>query len=81
MIGTSKELSYERKLGLYFSILTSLALKIFSDQSFKQRKSKKSFKRCSFSKGTVTISVFSAYQMFVKCADDPQVWELLQKCL
>ena len=35
VIGTFMELSYERKLGLYFSLLTSLVLKIFSDQSFK----------------------------------------------
>ena len=35
MIGTFKKLNYERKLGLYFSLLTSLVLKIFSDQSFK----------------------------------------------
>ena len=33
-----------------------------------------------FSKGTVTTSVLFACQMFVKCADDPQVLELLQKC-
>ena len=32
-----------------------------------------------FSKGTVTTSVLSACQMFAKCADDPQVLELLQK--
>ena len=35
MIGTFKKLSYEKKLGLYLSLLTSLVLKIFSDQSFK----------------------------------------------
>ena len=35
MIGTFKKLSYVRKLGLYLSLLTSLALGIFSDQSFK----------------------------------------------
>ena len=29
------KLSYEKKLGLYFSLLTNLVLKIFSDQSFK----------------------------------------------
>ena len=33
-----------------------------------------------FSKGTVTTSVLSVCQMFAKCADDPQVLELLQKC-
>ena len=33
-----------------------------------------------FSKGTVTTSVLSACQTFAKCADDPQVLELLQKC-
>ena len=41
---------------------------------------KKSFKRCFFSKGTVTTSVLSACQTFANCADDPQVLELLQKC-
>ena len=39
-----------------------------------------SFKRCFFSKGTLTTSVLSACQMFAKCVDDPQVLELLQKC-
>ena len=29
MIGTVKKLSYEKKLGLYFSLLTSLVLKYF----------------------------------------------------
>ena len=29
---------------------------------------------------TVTTSVFSACHIFAKCADDPQVLELLQKC-
>ena len=48
MIGTFKKLSYERKLGLYFSLQTSLVLKIYSDQSFKESKLKKSFKRCFF---------------------------------
>ena len=38
-----------------------------------------SFKRCFFSKGTLTTSVLSACQMFAKCVDDPQVLELLQK--
>ena len=33
-----------------------------------------------FSKRTVTTSVLSVCQMFAKCADDPQVLELLQKC-
>ena len=33
-----------------------------------------------FSKGTVTTSVLFACQTFAKCADDPQVLELLQKC-
>ena len=33
-----------------------------------------------FSKGTVTTSALSVCQMFAKCADDPQVLELLQKC-
>ena len=33
-----------------------------------------------FSKGAVTTSVLSACQTFAKCADDPQVLELLQKC-
>ena len=28
----------------------------------------------------MTTSVLFACQMFVKCADDPQVFELLQKC-
>ena len=28
----------------------------------------------------MTTSVLFACQMFVKCADDPQVLELLQKC-
>ena len=41
---------------------------------------KTSFKRCFFSKGTLTTSVLSACQMFAKCVDDPQVLELLQKC-
>ena len=27
------------------------------------------------------VSVFSACQMFAKCVDDPQVLQLLQKCL
>ena len=44
MIGTVKKLSYERKLTLYFSLLTSLVLKIFSDQSFKYSKLKRSLK-------------------------------------
>ena len=35
MIGTFKKLSYERKLSLYFSQITSLVLRIFSDESFK----------------------------------------------
>ena len=35
MIGTFKKLSSEKKLALYFSLLTSLVLKIFSDQIFK----------------------------------------------
>ena len=35
MIGTLKKLSNEKKLGLYFSLLIRLVLKIFSDQSFK----------------------------------------------
>ena len=35
MIGTFKKVSYKKKLGLYDSLLTSLVLKIFSDQSFK----------------------------------------------
>ena len=35
MIGTFKKLSYEKKLSLYLSLLTSLFLKILSDQSFK----------------------------------------------
>ena len=35
MIGTFKKLSNEKKLGLYFSLLTRLVLKTFSDQSFK----------------------------------------------
>ena len=35
MTGTFKKLSDEKKLSLYFSLLTSLVLKIFSDQSFK----------------------------------------------
>ena len=78
--GTFKKLSYERKLGLYFSLLTSLALKILSDQSFKESKLKKSFKRCFFSKEIWTTSDLSACQMFAKCVDDPQVLELLQKC-
>ena len=40
-----------------------------------------SFKRCFFSKGTLTTSVLSACQMFAKCVDDPQVLEyFLQKC-
>ena len=34
-IGTFKKLSYEKKLSFYFSLLTSLILKIFLDQSFK----------------------------------------------
>ena len=71
MIVTFKKLSYEKKLGLYFSLLTSLVLKIFSNQSFKKSKMKKSFKRCYFSKGTVTTSVLSACQMFAECAYDP----------
>ena len=41
---------------------------------------KTSFKRCFFSKGTLTTSVLSACQMFVKCVDGPKVLELLQKC-
>ena len=57
VIGTFKKLSYERKLALYFSLLTSF-----------------------FVKGTLTTPVLSACQMFAKCADDPQVLELLQKC-
>ena len=60
MIGTLKRLSCERKLGLYFSLLTSLVLKIFSDQNFKESKLKKSFKRGLFSKCIVTTSVLSA---------------------
>ena len=32
------------------------------------------------SKRTLTTSVLSVCQMFAKCADDPQVLELLQKC-
>ena len=36
VIGTFMELSYERKLGLYFSLLTSLVLKIFSEFQIKQ---------------------------------------------
>ena len=80
MIGTFKKLSYERKLGLYFSLLTSLVLKIFSDQSFKQSRLKTSFKRCFFSNGTSTTSVLSACQMFAKCVNDPQVLEHSQKC-
>ena len=80
MIGTFKKLNYERKLGLYFSLLTSLVLKIFSDQSFKQSKLKTSFKRCFLSNGTSTTSVLSACQMFAKCVNDPQVLEHSQKC-
>ena len=48
VIGTFKKLSYEKKLGLYFSLQTSLVLKIHSNQSFKESKLKKSFKRCFF---------------------------------
>ena len=77
VIGTFKKLSFERQLGFYFSLLTSLVFKWFSDQGFKWGKLKKSFKRCFFSKGTVTTSVLSACQMFAKCVDDPQV----QKCV
>ena len=33
-----------------------------------------------FSKGTVTTSVLSACKLFGKCADDPSVLELFQKC-
>ena len=36
VIGTFMELSYERKLGLYFSLLTSLVLKILSEFQIKQ---------------------------------------------
>ena len=71
MIVTFKKLSYEKKLDLYFSLLTSLVSKIFSDQSFKKSKMKKSFKRRYFSKGTVTTSVLSACQMFAECVYDP----------
>ena len=35
VIGTFMELSYERKLGLHFSLLTSLVLKIFSESQIK----------------------------------------------
>ena len=42
MIGTFKKLSYGKKLGLYFSLLASLVLKIFLVQSFKQSELKKS---------------------------------------
>ena len=35
VIGTFMELSYERKLGLYFSLLTSLVLKILSEFQIK----------------------------------------------
>ena len=35
VIGTFMELSYERKLGLHFSLLTSLVLKIFSEFQIK----------------------------------------------
>ena len=35
MIGTFNKLSNERKLGLYFSLLTSLVLKILLGQNFK----------------------------------------------
>ena len=35
VIGTFMKLSYERKLGLHFSLLTSLVLKIFSESQIK----------------------------------------------
>ena len=36
MIGTFKKLSYEKKLSLYFSLLTNLVLKILSEFQIKQ---------------------------------------------
>ena len=51
---------------------------LFLEKNSKLKRSK--FKRCFFSKGTVTNSVLSACQIIAKCADDPQVLELLQKC-
>ena len=79
VIGTFKKLNYEWKLGLYFSPLTSLVLKYFQISSNKVNW-RTNLKGVLFSKGTETTSVLSACQTFAKCADDPQVLELLQKC-
>ena len=78
VIGTFMELSYERKLGLYFSLLISPVLKIFSEFQIKQIE-EVIWKVFFFSKGTVTTSVLSACKLFGRCADDPSVLELLQK--
>ena len=72
------ELIYERKLGLYFSLLISLVLKIFSEFQIKQIE-EVIWKVFFFSKGKVTTSVLSACKLFGRCADDPSVLELLQK--
>ena len=72
------ELIYERKLGLYFSLLISLVPKIFSEFQIKQIE-EVIWKVFFFSKGTVTTSVLSACKLFGRCADDPSVLELLQK--
>ena len=60
MTWTFKKLNYEKKLGLYFSLVTSLIFKYYNIR-----------KRCYFLKGTVTTSVLSACQMFVECVDNP----------
>ena len=70
MTRTFKKLSYEKKLGLYFSLLTSLILKYFRPE-FQVNKSKKSRKWCYFLKGTVTTSLLSACQIFAECKDNP----------
>ena len=77
MNGTFKKLSYEWKLCLYFSLLTSLVFQIRVSNKVNWRSH---LKGVFSQRGTLTTSVLSACQMFAKCVDDPQILELLQKC-
>ena len=68
MIGTFKKLSYERKLGWYFSLLTSLV-----DKYFQVRVSNKVNWRCHlkgvfFLKGTLTGGCGNPYKWSTFCS-------------
>ena len=80
VIGTFNKLNYERKLGLYFSILTSLVLKYFQIRVLNKVNWRHHLKGVFSQREHLLTSVLSACQMFVKCVDGPQVLELLQKC-